>query len=159
MTSLPGQYTGWHQYCYPAHKFGCCGAAADCAAAPGASSTNYALCAPCTNKQWFNSKIKSFASDDITRAEAMKRFGSKDPLPVHSEMLKVHATFRSRGGIIRVLGHPDDLPTVTWTASGQFIRGVVYPEHIRSDRLYGSRRAVERAERLATTIEAPYHAN
>lgn len=155
-TSLPGQYTGWHHYCYPGHKFPCGGADAGCSVAPGAAATNYYFCKQCMQRQWFASKIASFNTDDITRAEAMHRFGNGDPLPVHSEMVKVHKKFRARGGIVRVLGHPRDLPKVTWTTSGRFIRGVVYPDHIRSDELTGTRRNIERAERLAATCDDPY---
>ena len=155
-TSLPGQYTGWHHYCYPAYKFPCGGADAGCSNAPSAATTNYFLCKQCMQRQWFASKIASFNTDDITRAEAMRRFGNGDPLPVHSEIVKVHKKFRARGGVIRVLGHPRDLPTVTWSASNCFVRGVTYPDHIRSDKLAGTRRAIERAERLAVVQDNPY---
>lgn len=95
-------------------------------------------------------------TDDITRAEARCRIGSAEALPVHTEMKKVHKKFRERGGIIRILGNPRDLPEIIWSESGKIIRGVKFPPHIRIDMLAGPQRMVKKAETLATIVENPY---
>ena len=83
------------------------------------------------------SKITSFNTDDIVRAESQRRIKAVEPLKVHTKMREVHEEFRARGGIIRILGNPSDLPSVLWTDCGRYIRGAHYPPHIRSDRLHG----------------------
>lgn len=156
MTTLPGQYTGWHHYCYPADKYECQGIDDDCANTAGCRLTNYYRCKPCTNRQWFMSKIRTFNTDDIARAEAQRRIKAAEPLKVHSKMREVHVKFRKRGGIIRILGNPRDLPAVTWTDTSSIIRRVVYPPHIRSDCLHGTARAIAKANALAVVVDKPF---
>jgi len=82
-------------------------------------------------RQWFESKIATFKADDIVRAEARRRIGMTSPLAVHTEMRKVHKQFIARGGQIRILDKRNEMPVVSWSASGKFIVGVVHTAHAR----------------------------
>ena len=66
-----------------------------------------------------------FGADDITRAEAKQRIKSRDPLPVHREMQKIHKEFKQKGGAIHVLG---DLPEIIWNNAHTIIKTVNYYE-------------------------------
>lgn len=156
MTTLPGQYQGWHHSCYAADRFVCLGVVDDCCNSPGSRPTNYYACKPCNNKAWFESKITTFMSEDVTRAESQQRLNSPDPLPVHSGTLKLFKEFRKRGGVIRVLGRPEDMPNVTWCESKRVIKSAVWPPHLRRDQLYGCRRAVAQATDLSIILENPF---
>lgn len=115
---------------------------------------NYWTCAPCTMVQWFASYITTLKGDDLQRACARKRLGAVDPLPVHSAMLKVHKTFRGRGGQIHVLAHARDLPTIHHLCGNNCT--VTYPAHLPTDSLRGTIRARERANALAVLVADPW---
>jgi len=95
-------------------------------------------------------------SDDVVRAEAQRRLGATEPLDVHSGMKKVHAEFKSRGGMIRVLGARRDLPVLTWDKEKRHVRSAKWPAHLSHTELRGTKRAIERAELLATVHESPF---
>lgn len=133
-TRLPGQYTGWHHYCFPSDKYVCGGVADDCANTPGNRATNYYLCKPCVQREWFISKIASLTADDVCRAEAQRRISALEPIKIHTEMRKVHAEFRRRGGVVRSLG-PRSIPAVVWSNSGRVVRSATYPASVRNDRV------------------------
>jgi hypothetical protein len=153
-----GEYKGWHHACYKKERYICLGEAADCRNAPAgtfaARPANYFTCRPCANINWFESTIRSLKNDDIQRVETQRRLGAAEALEVHTEMRKTHTTFKERGGIIRILGHPNDLPTVTWDR--KHIRGVVWPAHIRSDQLYGPAKVVAQAADRSNSMADPY---
>lgn len=154
-TFTGGDWVGLNHYCYKKVHYTCLGEDADCCNAAGtARPTNFHKCRPCANIGWFESMIQSFQSDDIQRVETQRRLGVSEPLPVHTEMRKSHAKFRARGGIIRIIGHPDDLPTITWDK--KHIRGIVYPDHIRKDELYGPARVVAQAIARSNSMADPY---
>jgi hypothetical protein len=155
-----GFYGGWHHPCYPGSKYTCLGAADDCSkSVECARPNNYYTCKPCCNRQWFETKCESITLDDIQRAEARRRMGLAEPLPVHREMQKVFKEFRQRGGIVRILPHAE-APTVLWTeaedARDRRVRRVTWPAHLVSDRLHGTAKEVATAERLASLLDAPY---
>jgi hypothetical protein len=149
--ALPGQYTGWHHMCFPKAKFPC--ASPECMHV-NKHPNNYWMCGPCAMVQWFTSNITTLKGDDLHRACARKRLGAVDPLPVHSEMQKVHKTFRQRGGLIHVLANARDLPTIHHLCSNNCT--VTYPAHLPIDCLRGTVRARERANGLAVVVADPY---
>ena len=120
--------SGWHTYGYNKDGYPCAGADDDCGAesSPGHRPTNYYRCKNCRKISYFKSCIATFISDDISRAEAAKRMKSKEPLPVCTQMCKIHTEFRAAGGKIKRLTRPETLPTILWDETGRFIKGITY---------------------------------
>lgn len=58
----------WYKYSFPA--LACQGIDADCSRATDCAN-NYFVCDNCCRQQWFESKIITFKSDAVTRAEAV----------------------------------------------------------------------------------------
>lgn len=124
--SVPGGSTGWHRYTYSPAAYPCLGGEDDCGAdgSPGHRRTNYYRCKHCRKKQFFDSKIATFRSDDIARCEAAKRMGHRTPLAVCNAMKGVWKEFMREGGTIAALTKPEDQPRILW--DGAFIRGVIF---------------------------------
>jgi len=127
MASLASQYTGWHYYSFPTHKYTCAGSA-DCGSVN--PHNNFYRCAKCIQTQWFLSKIQTFKTDDIVRAEACNRLKLSAPVKVHREMRKAHTEFCKRGGNIKVLGNAIDLPHILWNKTHTLIKSVAFPPHL-----------------------------
>lgn len=133
MSHLPGQFSGWHHYCFPAHKYACLKGASECGNWPANKpNQNYFRCKPCETRAWFLSKIQTMRSDDIVRAESRRRLGMAEPLDVHSGMKSVHNEFKRKGGVIRVLGNRRDMPIVTWDSTNRLICSARWPDHLVS---------------------------
>lgn len=116
----------WYKYTYPSHKYKCFGTAVDCSTA-SPHVNNYFVCDHCNKRRWFESKITSFNSNDITRAEAQQRLKLRDPLKTHKEVVKQQKEFSSRGGLVTLITSPSQLPTVLWNKDKTLIRGLQWP--------------------------------
>jgi len=111
----------WYKYSFPA--LACQGIDADCSRASDCSN-NYFVCDNCCRQQWFESKIITFKSDAVTRAEAQRRLKFKEELPLHKELKKQQKEFCNRGGIIKPILLESEQPTICWDQSGKTIRAV-----------------------------------
>ena len=132
----------WYKYSYPEHKYTCLGSAVDCGKF-NPHPNNYYICDNCSKRRWFESKIISFKSNDITRAEAQQRLNLKDPLNIHAEVKKQHKEFTKRGGTIALVTQATQTPTILWNEKRTLIRGLQWP-------------AIYPAPKPSTTTQPPF---
>ena len=117
----------WYKYTYPTEKYKCFGTEADCSNA-NPHPNNYYICDNCSKRQWFESKITSFRSNDITRAEAQQRLKLQDPPSIHREVVKLQKEFTKRGGKILLITQPEESPTILWNTKKTLVRGLKWPQ-------------------------------
>jgi len=111
----------WYKYTLP--NLLCLGLDVDCKRASNCS-TNYYLCDHCRQRQWFVSKIMTFKSDAITRAESQRRLNATFEIPIHRELKKQQKEFCKRGGTIKLIFIELEQPTICWDKSGKTITSV-----------------------------------
>jgi len=74
--------------------------------------------------KWFVSKIMTFKSDAITRAESQRRLNATFEIPIHRELKKQQKEFCKRGGTIKLIFIELEQPTICWDKSGKTITSV-----------------------------------